>query len=620
MPHLPVIVGFGGVNPAGRLSMHHAFRRLVLDHLPNEKQNSTYQALAGLMGIQKPLQSEARRAYIRDHTLIRRIEYFDTSSFYCHRRMNLRPTQGDETKFSIRRRSLPREIPQNWTIRELDKDRVEVTVTGELASLIPDQQSLGVSSAGQLPTGFNPADHYQSRSHPKGIQLAVFGASDALHSMGIDMEKVHEKIRPDQTAVFAGSCMSQLDTYGNGGLLRAPLLGQRTSAKQLTLGLVDMPGAFVNAYVLGSVGLTGACVGACATYLFNLQQAVLAIREGRCRLAIAGGSEAPLIPEVIEGYRIMGAVGSDEELMALDGRSDEPDYTRACRPFAKNVGFTLSEASVFAILMDDALALELGLPIHGAVAGIYCNADGFKHSIPGPGVGNYLTVGKAMSLARSMLGEESLRRRSFVHAHGTGTPQNRVTESHILSQLAKAFGIEAWPVAAIKSMLGHTLACASGDQIIASLGTWVDGLIPGIPTISEIAEDVHQANLRFAMKPIEVGTQDMDMAFVNSKGFGGNNATALVLAPHIVEDLMRNRHGDKAMLEYAHKTEASRETCEAYDQSASNGEFRTIYKFGENVLVGDDLELSDQSIGLPGFENAVSLDSENPFSEYFREG
>lgn len=571
------------------------------------------------MGIQETLDSESARAYMRDHTLIRKIEHFDSSSFYCHRQATLRPREGNESRFSIRRRSLPREIPQNWTIRSLDKHQVEVTVTGDMASLIPDQQPLGVSSAGQLPTGFNPADHYQSRSHPKGIQLAVFGASDALHSMGIDMERVHKTIEPDQTAVFAGSCMSQLDTHGNGGLLRAPLLGQRTSAKQLTLGLVDMPGAFVNAYVLGSVGLTGACVGACATYLFNLQQAVLAIREGRCRMAIAGGSEAPLIPEVMEGYRIMGAVGTDEELMALDGRTDEPDYRRACRPFAENVGFTLSEASVFAVLMDDALALELGLPIHGAVAGIYCNADGFKHSIPGPGVGNYLTVAKAMSLARSMLGEESLRRRSFVHAHGTGTPQNRVTESHILSELANAFGIEAWPVAAIKSMLGHTLSCASGDQIIASLGTWVDGLIPGIPTITEIADDVHRNNLRFAMKPIEAGVRGMDMAFVNSKGFGGNNATALVLAPHVVETLMRNRHGAKAMREHARKTDAALEKREAYDQSASRGEFQTIYKFGEDVLVGDDLELSDQSIALRGFENAVSLDNENPFSEYFVE-
>ena len=36
-----------------------------------------------------------------------------------------------------------------------------------------------VSSAGQLPTGFDPGALYQSRSHPRGLQLTVYGASDA---------------------------------------------------------------------------------------------------------------------------------------------------------------------------------------------------------------------------------------------------------------------------------------------------------------------------------------------------------------------------------------------------------------------------------------------------------
>ena len=616
MAHLPVIVGFGGANPAGRLSMHQAYRRMVLDHLPAGKQDSTYAALAGLMGIDDSPSSAAARAHMREHTLIRRIEHFDPSDYYCHRHMRLRPQDGKTSKFTTRRRLLPREIPENWTVRPLDKDQVEIEVTGDLVSLIPDRQPLGVSAAGQLPTGFDPAAHYQARNHPKGLQLTVFGASDALNSLGLDMQKVHEKIGPDQTGVFAGSCMSQLDNEGNGGLLQAPLLGKRTSAKQLTLGLVDMPGAFVNAYVLGSVGLTGACIGACATYLFNLQQAVQAIREGRCRFAIAGGAEAPLTPYVIEGFRTMGALGSDEDLRGLDGGVDEPDFTRACRPFAENVGFTLAEGCVFAVLMDDELALELGLPLHGAVPGIYCNADGFKHSIPGPGVGNYLTVAKAMSLARSMLGEARLRTKSFVHAHGTGTPQNRVTESHILSNLAGAYGIESWPVAAVKSMLGHSLACASGDQLVASLGTWHDGLIPGIPTIREIADDVHQANLRFAVDPIEVGATGTDMAFVNSKGFGGNNATALVLAPHVVEELLRKKHGDKAMLAHKRKLETAQAAREDYDASASAGDFRTIYKFGEDVIQGEDLDLSDSFIGLPGFENAVALEGDNPFKEY----
>ena len=86
--------------------------------------------------------------------------------------------------------------------------------------------------------------------------------------------------------------------------------------------------------------------------------------------------------------------------------------------------------------MDDALALELGATIHGAVTDVLVHADGYKKSISSPGVGNYITVAKAVARARRDFGDESVQRRSFVQAHGTGTPQNRTTESQILNGVA----------------------------------------------------------------------------------------------------------------------------------------------------------------------------------------
>ena len=51
MSHLPVIVGMGGVNPAGRTSGHQAFRRTVLDALPEAEQTSTLLGLAAMMRL-----------------------------------------------------------------------------------------------------------------------------------------------------------------------------------------------------------------------------------------------------------------------------------------------------------------------------------------------------------------------------------------------------------------------------------------------------------------------------------------------------------------------------------------------------------------------------------------
>ncbi|MDP0953482.1 beta-ketoacyl synthase, partial [Klebsiella pneumoniae] len=76
--------------------------------------------------------------------------------------------------------------------------------------------------------------------------------------------------------------------------------------------------------------------------------------------------------------------------------------------------------------------------------------------ISAPGIGNYITLGKAASLVREMLGEQALRERTFVQAHGTSTPKNRGTESHVFDLVARAYGIEAWPVVAVKAFVGHS--------------------------------------------------------------------------------------------------------------------------------------------------------------------
>ena len=618
MSRLPVIVGFGGVNPAGRSSAYHGYRRMVIDALDSERQDRTYAALAALMKLPAET-SEDTRQYVRDHTLIRRLEtnLFDATSIPLHKRAAITGAGTEAITFSTRRINLPDNLPAEWQVRVIDDDRVEVTVEGDLDVMLNDTRSSRVLAAGQLPTGFNPELLYQSRSHPRGLQLTVFGASDALNSLGITWDEVKKRVPADQISVYASSAMGQLDVNGSGGMLQAGLNGKRVSARNLPLGLAEMTADFVNAYILGNVGTTGANIGACATFLYNLRQGIQDIQSGKYRAVLVGGSEAPLTPEVMEGYRTMGALAEDEALMKIDGLNEgEPDHRRACRPFAENCGFTLSEGSQFIILFDDELALELGANIYGSVADVFINADGFKKSIPGPGIGNYVTVGKAMGIIRSILGEDSLRHRSYMQAHGTSTPQNRVTESHIFSELAGSFGIEKWPIAAIKAYIGHSLACASADQLVASLGVWHDGIIPGTVTSQTIADDVHIDNLDFLLEHREIDPTAVDSVFINSKGFGGNNATAAVLAPHITRQMLERKHGKDALVQHAKLNEAVNERIAAYDDSMIAGENSAIYQFGVGVIEGEELKITSSSISIPGQENEVSLDVPNPYSDF----
>lgn len=614
MKRLPVIVGLGGINPAGRVSFHHAYRRMVVDALQQKEQARTYQSLATLMGVSNPEQADVQ-TYIREHTLIRRIELFDPDRVYVNRTARLHGTKPDSPfSFVMSKRYLPETVPTDWEVDVLDDSEVRVTVPDRLDVLLPDNRGSRVGSAGQLPTGFNPGDRYQSRNHPRGLQLTVFGASDAVRSTGLDLNHLKNVVAPDQIAVYSGSAMGQLDNDGYGGMFQNPLLGRRPTSKNVPLGLNEMPGDFVNAYVLGSAGGTAGIIGACATFLYNVRAGCEEIVSGRKRLVLVGNAEAPVVPEVIEGYRTMGALMEDEQIMSLDG-SDTPDHSRACRPFSSNGGFTVAESAVYTMIMDDELALELGARVLGSVPGVFVNADGFKKSIPGPGIGNYLTVGKAMGLAKAILGEDGLRRRTHMQAHGTGTPQNRVTESHILNELSRINGIESLPVAAIKAYVGHSMAPAGGDQLAAVLGTWAHGLLPGITTIDHIAEDVHHEHLELPMSHLPLEADRLDAAFINSKGFGGNNATGLFLSPAMTERMLERRWGKEKMLAWRRRNESVNEQAMAYDAVADNPETKAIYQFGEGVVDGEDLTISAEEIRIPGFGQPVRLDLDNPWED-----
>ena len=632
MSRLPVIVGLGGINAAGRTSAHHAYRRTVIDSLPAKDRQETLVALAVMMKLvrfendqyideqgQTYTAAEVAsqfEAQVLDATLIRKIEsqHFDVDAVHWHKAASVAPAEGESLSFVTRKRQLPEVVPASWVVTELDGGEVRVDIADNLDVKFDSYREMTVKAAGQLPSGFEPGELYNSRFHPRGLQMTVVAASDAIRSMGIDWQTVVDAVEPDEISVYASSVMSQCDDYSNGGMMKSRLQGNRISAKHLPLGLNSMPADFVNAYVLGSVGQTGAIAGACASFLYNLRAGVEDITSGRCRVAIVGNAEAPITPEIIEGYNAMSALASDDNLRKLDG-VDEPDYRRTSRPFGENCGFTIAESAQYFVLMDDELALQLGADIHGAVTDVFINADGFKKSISAPGAGNYITMAKSVARARAILGEDSVRKHSFVQAHGSSTPANRVTESEIFDKVAEAFGIDNWPVAAVKSYLGHSLAPASADQLASTLGVFKYGVVPGIKTIDKVADDVLDERLSISPTDVDRGQEQLEVAFLNSKGFGGNNATATVLAPHVVERMMGKRYGDGQMADYRQRREPVRQQSEAYDQAAMQGKFDTIYNFGQGIIDESAIELTDKSIAIPGFGNPVDLELPNDYED-----
>lgn len=631
---LPVIVGFGGVNAAGRSSGHHAYRRTVLDSVPERDRLETVTALAVLMNLVREEHGQyvgigphaAFRATdlaavgryfdgaVRAGTLVRRMNNGLIDPDRCPSRLSITVPASVAVPFvfEIARRDLPAELPPDWTIAEVEGASVYITMHDQPDVTIASQRPLTAQACAQLPDGYDPGRDYHSRFHPRGLQMTLVAISDAVRMLGIPWEKITAHVAPDQIGVYASSSMSQLDEAGNGGLLQARLRGKRCSAKNIPLGFNSMPADFVNAYVLGNIGKTGAITGACATFLYNIEAAIRDIRAGVCRIAIVGNAEAPLVPEVIDGYAMMNALATDEQLCKLDNRTT-PDHRRASRPFGENCGFIMGESAQYVMLCDDALALELGADIYGAVSDVFINADGFKKSIAAPGPGNYITMARAVASAAALLGDDAVRQRSHIQAHGSSTPLNRVTESAIFDQVARAFGISEWPLTAVKAYVGHSLGPASADQLVNALGVFAYGVLPGIKTVEAIAGDVRAEWLRI---PLQDTTLDgTDVAFINAKGFGGNNASAVVLAPGVTERLLARRHGARAMDQYHKRREPVRAAGRDYQQAMLRNYQAPIYSFADAPDEAAEVRVSRDAVEIPGYGKSVRLPSTSVYSD-----
>jgi acetoacetyl-[acyl-carrier protein] synthase len=268
--------------------------------------------------------------------------------------------------------------------------------------------------------------------------------------------------------------------------------------------------------------------------------------------------------------------------------------------------------------MADSLALELGLNIHGAALSSHIHADGHKKSISGPGAGNYLTVGKAFNEIKKHFGEGAMNK-TFFHAHGTSTPQNRESESHIISSISKAFGIKSLPVTAIKSYLGHSLAAAGGDQMISSLGSWRNNIIPSITSTPKLADNVYTENVNFLLENLKFEDKDFDFAVLNAKGFGGNNGTALIASPAKTMQLLKSKYSKHQIKKYNSQKESIDIQLMENKNRILKGDIQSRYIFGENVIDGiNDFEVESHQITNKLNDEKFDLQSTLPYQEFFK--
>src|SRR5690554_2907622 len=146
MLRLPVIVGFGGVNAAGRSSFHHAHNRLVFDKLDQATQARTLQSLATLMQ-----RDASEKEHLLANTLIRKIHesHFDTENIEWNKRLPVSPAD-NKISFITTAYAMPDVIPENWQVADIGDRKVRVDILGDSDFMLPTTRQSTVRSAGQI--------------------------------------------------------------------------------------------------------------------------------------------------------------------------------------------------------------------------------------------------------------------------------------------------------------------------------------------------------------------------------------------------------------------------------------------------------------------------------------
>jgi 3-oxoacyl-[acyl-carrier-protein] synthase II len=257
---------------------------------------------------------------------------------------------------------------------------------------------------------------------------------------------------------------------------------------------------------LGLKGLNHTTNTACSAGANAIGQAFEYIRNRRCEVMLCGGAEAPITPGILKGWTV---------LQVLSQRNDDP--ARACRPFDKERdGFVLAEGAAVLVLESLSSALKRKADIYAEIAGFGSNCDAYHLTAP-----SLMGEVEAMHLAIKDAGL-SPKDIDYINAHGTATKINDRVETAAIKEV---FGDHAYklPISSTKSMIGHGMGASSALEVIATVLSVKNHLIP--PTVNYQKPDP-ECDLDYV--PNQARPKEIKSAISNSFGFGGSNAVLAI--------------------------------------------------------------------------------------------
>ena len=329
---------------------------------------------------------------------------------------------------------------------------------------------------------------------------------------------------------------------------------------------------------------------ACSSSLVAVHQACGSLRAGECDLALAGGVNLILDPQLTVTF-------SEAQMLAADGR---------CKTFdASADGYARSEGCGMVALKRLADAQRDGDTVLGIIRGSAVNQDGRSNGLTAP---NSLAQQSVIRQALANAGVEA-EQVDYVEAHGTGTALGDPIE---MTGLKAVFSKErenrpCW-VGSVKTNIGHLEPAAGVAGLIKVLLSLQHEEIPAHLHLQKV-----NPYIQLEKSPLQIPTerqvwQKSDrprIAGISGFGFGGTNAHLVV--SDVVEAASRagqkSANDSETLTRGWHLLTLSAKSEEALDEAAR--------RYVDFLQANDGLSLEDvcftANVGRSHFNHRLAI-------------
>ena len=351
-------------------------------------------------------------------------------------------------------------------------------------------------------------DKKQARRVDPFIRYIMVAGKKAVEDANIDLASVDKS----RCGIVIGSGMGGMSIFYDGANTITQKSFRRLTPFFVPYIITNMGGALL-AIDLGFQGANYSISTACATANYCIISAAEQIRNGNVDIMLCGGAEAPITPIGLAGF---------VACRALSTRNEEPQ--KASRPWDQGRdGFVMGEGAGVLVLESLEHALKRGATIYAEYLGGAANCDAYHMTDPrsdGLGVANCM---------EDALKDAGIRKEevNYINAHATSTLAGDMCE---IEAIKKVFGSQSKKIHinATKSMIGHCLGAAGGQEAVATIKAIQTGKLH--PTINLDNPDPSLEGMDVIRN--EVKECKVQAALSNSFGFGGHNST-LVFAPYV---------------------------------------------------------------------------------------